>query len=244
MGSLGGKTAFISAATSVVGTACARLLAAEGARVCVADADHDAVARLAAELQAPDALGVALDMQDEASWTAALQRCAADLQAPHIVVLCSGAFHGGRPIVDTGLSVFREALYGSGFAAWLGQKQAVLALRAAGDGGAIIHVTSLLGRIAAEGAAGACAGSAGVVMSARAAALECAKAADGIVVNTVLSGPVAGDDGRCFPAGLTLPDAPTVAPEDVAAAVLFYATAGAAYMTGTELPVDGGRLSR
>ena len=81
-------------------------------------------------------------------------------------------------------------------------------------------------------------------MSARAAALECAKAADGIVVNTVLAGPVVGDHGRCFPASAVLPESPMVSPEDVAQAVLFYATDGAAYMTGTELPVDGGRLCR
>ena len=81
-------------------------------------------------------------------------------------------------------------------------------------------------------------------MSARAAALECAKAGDGIVVNTVLAGPVQGDDGRCFPPTDLLPDALPVTPQDVAAAVLFYATDGAAYMTGTELPVDRGMLCR
>ncbi len=213
VGSLEEKTAFVSAGTSVVGAACARAFAAQGARICVADGDPHAAVRMAAELQAPAALGVALDMQDEASWAAALERCVGELQGLNVVVLCSEVFHGGEAIVETSLSGFRDALYGSGLAPWLGQKQAVLALRGGGEGGAIIHVTSLLGRIAAQDAAGACAGSAGVLMSARAAALECAKAGDGIVVNTVLSGPV------------------------------FLMSDGAQHVTGAAIVVDGGRMA-
>ncbi|MBK6598114.1 MAG: SDR family oxidoreductase [Proteobacteria bacterium] len=41
-----------------------------------------------------------------------------------------------------------------------------------------------------------------------------------------------------------LPGAPSVSPDAVAAAVLFLATDGAAYMTGVELPVDGGWLAQ
>ncbi len=63
---------------------------------------------------------------------------------------------------------------------------------------------------------------AGILYSSKAAALECAREKDGIVVNAVLVGDVPASD--------------------IAESVFFYATDGAAYMTGTDLPVDDGYL--
>ena len=243
MADLTGKTAFISAATSVVGRACATALSASGARVCLADADAAAAASLARTL-APATTFIGLDSCDEGSWQEATAHCLAELQALDILVHCEGCFDGSRPIIDTPLEDFKAALYGSGMAGWLALKHGILTMRKAGRGGAIVQVTSILGRVATANAAASCAAAAGVVMAARAAALECAKHGDGIVVNTVLAAPVAGDDGQSFPDANSVPGATVVAPGDVAEAVLFLASDGAAYMTGTELPVDGGFLSR
>ncbi len=241
MGDLGGKTAFISAATTAVGRACAQALGSSGAALCLADPDLDAAQHLAAAIDAPAALATGLQPQSADSWSTATARCLSEFDRLDVLVLCAGPRAAESGISDTRLEDFRAALHGVGLAAWLGQKYGVLAMRAAGRGGAVVHVTSVLGRLAAPRAAAVCAGSAGVLMSARAAALECAKAGDGIVVNTVLTGPVAGDEEHCFSAAANVPDAVLVTPQDVAAAVLFYATHGAAYMTGTEIPVDGGR---
>jgi len=235
---LGGKTAFIAGASSAVGRACAVALAGCGAQICLADDDERRVSDVAATLGMPKVLALPLDFRDEASWRKALEDCLTGLGSLDVLVLCPSGRSGNGAIVDTSLESFRDTLYETGFTAWLGQKQGVLAMRAVARGGAIIHVTSVLGVMAAPGVAACCAGAAGSVMSARAAALECAKAGDGIVVNTVLCGAVEG----CEPGHL--PDAPRVQPEDVAAAVVFYATDGARYMTGTELPVDGGLLCR
>ena len=235
MASLEGKTAFITAAGSAVGQACAAALAASGASLCLADHDQTAIPTSDYPTRS---LKLRLDLHTEASWQDAFRRCQQELGGLDVVVLCNAAGRGGGRIVDTSLDAFREVLYGTGLVAWIGQKQAVLAMRKAGQGGAIVHVSSVLGVIAAPDAAAFCAAAAGIVMSARAGALECAKAADGIVINTVLSAPVSAEDRGC------LPDVPPVEPEDVAAAVVFYATDGAAYMTGTELPVDAGLLCR
>jgi NAD(P)-dependent dehydrogenase (short-subunit alcohol dehydrogenase family) len=231
MGLLTGKTAFISAAGSLVGQACASALFDCGARVCLADADRAAI-RLPGDPR--KSLAVDLDVQDEASWQTAFRSCQQELGSLDVVVLCDTGGRGSGRLVDTSLDAFRQILYGTGLVAWTGQKQAVIAMRQAGVGGAIVHVTSVLGVVAAPEAAAYCAGAAGTVMLARAGALECAKAADGIVINTVLSAPVNGEERGC------LSTVPRVSPADVAAAVVFYATDGAAYMTGTELPVDRG----
>jgi 3(or 17)beta-hydroxysteroid dehydrogenase len=67
MGRVDGKVALVTGAASGIGRACARRLAAEGARVIVADrniSDGEAVAR---ELGAPHTFA-ALDVTDPAAW--------------------------------------------------------------------------------------------------------------------------------------------------------------------------------
>ena len=75
-------------------------------------------------------------------------------------------------------------------------------------------------------------------MSSKAAALECAKNNDDITVNTVLVGP------RSKQEDLTqlLPGAGVVSPDAAADAILYFLSPDAAYLTGTEMAVDGGFL--
>ena len=242
MQTLKGKTVFIAVADSVVGRACARVLSMRGANICLAAANEDDAQRVAKELNGAPFSCVSLDVKDETSWQKAFAASVATHGALDIFVQCVGRYHGGSPIVETSLADFKDAIYDTGVAAWLGQKQAILTMRAGGAGGGIIHVTSLLGRDAIPNAAATCAASSGIVMSSKAAALECAKNKDKIVVNTVLAGPVDGDNGEHYPPVEDCLAGSLVSADDVAEAVLFYATDGAAYMTGTELPVEGGML--
>lgn len=146
-----------------------------------------------------------------------------------------------KPIGDVSGPEFMSLFNGIGENAWLAQKHSVMALRKSG-GGIIITVTSVLARVAASECAALCAASRGVLMSTKSAALECAKAGDNIVISAVLAGRIEGDADH-WPDGSLLPNAPVVTPEDVAEGVVFLATDGAAYMTGVELPVDGGFLA-
>ena len=146
-----------------------------------------------------------------------------------------------KPIAELDADEFMSVFNSIGETAWLAQKHAVMALRK-NNGGVIINVTSVLARVAATDCAPVCAAARGVLMSTKSAALECAKAKDNIVVSAVLAGRIEGDPEH-WPDGRLLPDAPIITPEDVAAGVLFLATDGAAYMTGVEMPVDGGFLA-
>jgi len=154
-------------------------------------------------------------------------------------ICCAPRIGAGKPIVETRLDEFRGILYRSALSSWLGQKHAIMAMRAHGRGGTIVHITSVLARAVANAAAARCAAEAGILMSAKAAALECAKHEDNILVHTLLAGPIEGDASDGLPQG-----APRVAPRDIAAAALFLASDAASYMTGTELAVDRGFLSR
>lgn len=94
MKDIAGKVAFITGGASGIGLAMARSLAAQGARLILADIDEARVQAAAAELKAEgaDAIGLALDVTDEASWAAAGK--AAEAFGP-VRILCSNAGVGG-----------------------------------------------------------------------------------------------------------------------------------------------------
>ena len=237
---LAGRAALVTGADQPVGRACAVALAAGGARVvCTAAREQDLVQTL--EGISAEAEGIGHDVSDGTSWDAALATCESAFSRLDILINAAQTF-AAQSIADTSVAQLREVVDAAGVGTWLGQKLGVLAMRR-GGGGAIVNVTSVLARVAAEAAVGNCIAARAVLMSSKAAALECARAKDNIVVNTVLAGPIYGDEGATFPGLAVLPDAPLVAAEDVAAAVLFFVTDGAGYMTGAELAVDGGYLS-
>lgn len=224
MSALSGKTALVHAQAGCgIGDACTLALQTAGAGVF---ATH--------QLSDVDEY----DLLSDAGWQALVQRCLEELGRLDIFVCCAPR-NPATAITGTSLAQFQDILYDSALKGWLGQKHAVLAMREHGRGGGIVHVTSVLARAAVENAAAQSAAEAGLLMSAKAAALECAKRGDGILVNTVLAGPIE-EDG----ASNLLPEHAAVSASSVADAALFLLSDGADYMTGTEIAVDRGFLSR
>jgi NAD(P)-dependent dehydrogenase (short-subunit alcohol dehydrogenase family) len=181
------------------------------------------------------------DPTEEAAWEETVASVLRDHGRLDLVVNAVQDFRRG-PIVDTAVADFSRAFDRAGIAAFLGHKYPIGAMRRVKHPGVIITVTTVLARVAAADCAAACAAARGILMMSKSAALECAREKDGIIVSAVLAGRIDGDPAH-FPDGRVLPTAPTVSAEDVAAGVLFLATDGAAYMTGVELPVDGGFLA-
>jgi NAD(P)-dependent dehydrogenase (short-subunit alcohol dehydrogenase family) len=217
MGRLAEKVAVVFGAGNAVGDAVIELFRREGASV--------------EALTPPGA--------DEAAWAETFARIAA--ARGRIDVVVNAAHRAPRTPIGATAADFMAAFDALAETAWLLQKHAVLSLRKTG-GGVIVVVTSVLARVAAPEAAALCAAARGVLMSAKSAALECARAKDNVVVNAVLAGRLDGDPTH-WPDGALLLGAPAVTPAEVAEGVAFMATAGAAYMTGVELPVDGGFLA-
>lgn len=127
-----------------------------------------------------------------------------------------------HPVSITSLTLeeFSTRLRALTLSAWVAQQQGVLTFRGQGTGGAIVHVTSASPTLAYSGDSPLAAASAGILMAARAGALECGKAADGTVINSVIAAGAVDEN-----------------PGDVADAVAFLLGDGAGYMTGTELRV-------
>lgn len=236
------QLALVAGVGNCIGRATAWLLSAAGAELVLADESLEQAEQLAQQLRSANqlAVAVALDPIAEADWQRVHAVCAQ--RAPlRLLVNAAQTCHIG-PIETVSGEQFHRQLQRNALGAWLGQKHAIAAMRQT-TGGVIVNVTSVLARAGSAHCAAYSAAARGVLMSTKSAALECARDKLGIIVNAVLAGRIEGDPAH-FPDGRVLPDAPVVSAEDVAAAVLFLASDGASYMTGMELPVDGGWLTQ
>jgi len=140
------KIAVVTGASSGIGAATARALAAEGFRVVCAARRTDRVEALAREI---GGVAVSLDVTDAAS-VAAL---AADLDVVHVLVNNAGGAFGADPIESADPEQWRE-MYDVNVVGLMRVTQALLpALRASGDG-LILNIGSIAGRLTYENGGG------------------------------------------------------------------------------------------
>ncbi|MDN7120226.1 SDR family NAD(P)-dependent oxidoreductase [Nocardioides sp. ChNu-153] len=141
------RTAVVTGASSGIGAATARTLAAAGFHVVCAARRAERVEALAAEI---DGTAVACDVTDAAQ-VADLARAAGDVV--HVLVNNAGGAFGSDPVERADAEQWR-AMYDVNVVGLLQVTQALLpALRASGDA-VVVNVGSTAGRVAYEGGAG------------------------------------------------------------------------------------------
>jgi 3(or 17)beta-hydroxysteroid dehydrogenase len=255
-GDLSGKVALISGGASGIGAAAARAFVARGAQVAIADIQDEKGAALAAALGAA-ALFVHLDVTDLGSWRAAMAAAQARFGSVTTVVNSAGISVPASIEVET-LEGFHRTLSINLDGVFLGCKVAVEAMKAA-KGGAIVNLGSTLGARSGAIFPAYSASKGGVRLLTRSVALHCAAQGYDIRVNAVLPGAIhtemvegyiaAGEAAGAtreqviegFASGHPLKRLGRA--EEVAAAILFLASDAAAFITGADLPVDGGFLA-
>lgn len=231
-----------------IGRACALALAAAGADVALHWYRDEALAEdLAGRVRALGrrAVLVHADMGDPGAARAAVDR-ARDALGGLGILVCNAARIQRKPVLEITDADFAgvQAVNLHGYFACA--QQAARHMVAAGTPGRIVMVSSINQAHANPDIAHYVATKGGVMMLARAMALELAP--HGITVNLVAPGTIETDINRGMLADpefrarklAPVPMRRAGTPEDVAGAVAYLASAAAAYVTGATIVVDGG----
>jgi 3-oxoacyl-[acyl-carrier protein] reductase len=241
MFALDGKAALVTGASGGIGGAIACALHAAGASVLLAGTRRDALEALAAALGARAFVATA-DLADPASGDALVKAAEESMGHLDILVNNAGLTRDGlalrmkdedwQKVIDVDLTaafrLARAALRGMMRRRW----------------GRIVTITSVVGATGNPGQANYAAAKAGLVGLSKALAAEVASR--GITVNCVAPGFIATAMTEALAPeqrdrlAAAIPMGRIGAVEDVAAAVLYLASAEAAYVTGHTLHVNGG----
>ena len=242
-----GKVAVISGAARGMGAAEARLFAREGARVVIGDVLEAEGAAIEAEISAKggEAVFVRLDVTRESDWA---QAVASTVQRfGKLDVLVNNAGIGGVGRVDeTATEAWDRVMEVNAKGVFLGTRAAIPAMRGAG-GGSIINISSQLGLVGMDDSSPQYTASKGAVrLLTKTTALQYAR--DGIRCNSVHPGPIVTpmtERRRAEPAVYQrmlsrIPLGRYGEPDEVAYGVLYLASDESAFVTGSELVIDGG----
>ena len=244
---LDGRVVLVTGASSGLGTHFARLLADAGARVAVAARRADKLQAVVDTIVAAggQARALSLDVSDAASVRACFDALAS-WGAPDVVVNNAGVTVT-RPLLEQTEEDFDQVLDTNLKGCWLVATEAARRMVAAGQGGSIVNVASILGERVAGGVAPYAISKAGVVQATKAMALELAR--HRIRVNALLPGYVVTDLNRDFltsEAGDKLrsriPSRCFGELSDLDGPLLLLASDAGAAMSGATVAVDGAHL--
>ena len=242
--SLQDKVAVVTGAASGIGRATASALAAEGARVVVADVDRAKGEAAAAELRAEGRRAdyVHVDMTDPAS----IDAFAAEVQQRFgpVDVLVNGAGWGKTQPFLEGTPEFWGKLVALNFVGPMQLTKALLPRMMEKGGGKIVNVASDAGRVGSLGETVYSGAKGGLIAFTKSLARETARYK--VNVNCVCPGPTDTPLMAAVPEKVTealkkaIPFRRLGRPEEVADAVLFFCDDTASYATGQVLSVSGG----
>ena len=246
---LDGKVALVTGGGGGFGEGIARLFAAEGARVVVADLDAAAAGRVAGEIGGHPLAGDVSLGADVRAMVAAAEQAFGGLD---IVVNNAGTTHRNRPMLEVDEATFDRVYAVNVKSLFHMAHAAVPLLRRQGRGGAIVNVSSTAGLRPRPGLVWYNGTKGAMNTITQCMAIELAP--DRIRVNAVC--PVLGGTGltEAFIGGpatpevmarflATIPLGRMSTPRDIANACLFLAEDAGAFLTGVLLPVDGGRTA-
>jgi len=242
------KVAIVTGAASGFGAEIARSFAREGGKVVIADLNKVGAQNVAAEIGSA-AIAVKCDVSRRADIDLAVKTALDTFGAVDIVVNNAGFTHKNQPFLNVDEATY-DRCFDVNVKAIYHMINAVVPMMRAKKSGCIINVGSTAGMRPRPGLTWYNASKGAANLLSKSLAVELA--GDNIRVNVIC--PVMGDTGMLGDF-MGVPDTPenrakfvsTIPlgrfcdPTDMAAAAVFLGTDAAEFLTGLEMPVDGGR---
>ncbi|MFO1166738.1 MAG: glucose 1-dehydrogenase [Rhodoblastus sp.] len=242
------KIAIVTGAGGGFGEGIVKLFAAEGAKVVVVDIRESEAERVAKEIGGA-AMALKADVGDGADVQRVVDETKAKFGVPHIMVNNAGVTHKNRPLMEVDEATF-DHMFRVNVKSIFNSIRSVAPVMRDNGGGVILNVGSTAGIRPRPGLTWYNATKGAVNLASKSLAVELAPWK--IRVNAIC--PVIGETGL-LEAFMGMPDTPenrakflaTIPlgrmsrPSDIANAALYLASDEAEFITGVELPVDGGR---
>ncbi len=237
-----GKTALITGGASGIGKATVMEFARCGARVICADVDAAKGADVVKEAGNLAVEFVAIDLADPVS----VHRCAAEVldRYGRVDILVNAAgWNDIQPFLDNPPD-YMDRVLAVNLGGLLHLTQALLPAMAAASKGKIVNVSSDAGRVGSSGETAYAAAKGGVIAFTKSLAREVARYS--INVNCVCPGPTDTPMLQSRPEKLkeafvrAIPFRRFAKPQEIADAIVFFASSRSDYITGQVLSVSGG----
>jgi 3-oxoacyl-[acyl-carrier protein] reductase len=245
---LTGQVALVTGASSGLGVRFAEVLADAGAAVALVARRGDRLAAMKAAIEKAGgrAVAIAADVTDRAAMTRAFDATEQAFGTVTVLVNNAGVATSARAI-EVSEETWRRVLGTNLDAVFFWSQEAARRMLAAGKGGAIVNIASMLGLDVAKGVAPYAVSKAGVIQLTKAMALELAF--KGIRVNAVAPGWIVTDLNRNYLASeqgaaikRDIPVGRFGDARDLDGALLLLASDAGRFMTGTTIVVDGGQV--
>lgn len=244
MTDLTGRKALVTGASGGLGAHFAATLAKAGASVTVSARREDALAAVQRQVDTATGCQIATAVLDVTS-PDSVAALFADTAPPFDIVVNNAGIATTKPLLDVTEADWDRVIDTNLKGAFLVAQAAAGALVAAGRGGAIVNITSILGLRVAGQVAPYAASKAALIQFTKTAALEWAR--HGIRVNALSPGYVETPINADFFASSAgqelirrIPMRQLSQPEDLDGALLLLCSDAGRMMTGTNIVVDGG----
>jgi 3-oxoacyl-[acyl-carrier protein] reductase len=243
---LTGRVALVTGASSGLGARFAEVLAENGARVVLVARRADRLAAVAERIGKESALAVTADVLQRGDMTRAFDAAAQRFGTVDILINNAGVAHTNRAL-ELPEAEWRRVLGTNLDAVMFWSQEAAQRMLAAGKGGAIVNISSVLGLNVSKGVAAYAVAKAGVIQLTKALGLELAF--KGIRVNAIAPGWIVTELNRDY---LTsgkgqaikrdIPVGRFGETRDLDGALLLLVSNAGRFIAGTTIVVDGGQM--